>query len=37
MAIKLSRAIFAGMAIALGGWAFLLASNPLVGAVIFAC
>ena len=37
MAAKLSRAVFAGMAIALGGWAFLSASNPLVGAVIFAC
>ena len=37
MTVKLSRAIFAGMAIALGGWAFLSASNPLVGAVIFAC
>lgn len=37
MAVKLSRAIFAGMAIALGGWAFLSASNPLVGAIIFAC
>lgn len=37
MAAKLSRAIFAGMAIALGGWAFLSTSNPLVGAIIFAC
>ena len=37
MAAKLSRAICAGMAIALGGWAFLSASNPLVGAIIFAC
>ena len=37
MVVKLSRAVFAGMAIALGGWVFLSASNPLVGAVIFAC
>ena len=37
MAIKLSRAIFAGIAIALGGWAYLSASDPLIGAVIFAC
>ena len=37
MASKLSRAVFAGMAIALGGWAFLSASNPIIGAIIFAC
>ena len=34
---KLLRAIFAGMAIALGGWAYLSAPNPIIGAVIFAC
>lgn len=37
MAVKLSRAVFAGMAIALGGWAYLLAPNPIIGAVLFAC
>ena len=37
MISKFSRAIFAGMAIALGGWAYLLAPNPIVGAVLFAC
>lgn len=37
MLSKLSRAIFAGIAIGLGGWAYLSAPNPLVGAVIFAC
>lgn len=34
---KFSRAIFAGMAIALGGWAYLSAPNPIIGAIIFAC
>lgn len=34
---KFFRAVIAGMAIALGGWAYLLAPNPLIGAVIFAC
>ena len=34
---KFSRAIFAGMAIALGGWVYLSAPNPIIGAVIFAC
>lgn len=29
--------MIAGMAIALGGWAYLSVSNPIVGAVIFAC
>ena len=37
MASKLSRAVFAGMAIALGGWADLLAPIPIIGAVLFAC
>ena len=37
MASKLSRAVFAGMAIALGGWAYLSAPNPIIGAVLFAC
>ena len=37
MASKLSRAVFAGMAIALGGWAYLSAPNPMIGAVLFAC
>ena len=37
MVVKLSRAIFAGMAIALGGWAYLSAPNPIIGAIIFAC
>ena len=37
MAIKLSRAVFAGIAIALGGWAYLSAPNPIIGAIIFAC
>ena len=37
MISKCSRAIFAGMAIALGGWAYLLAPNPTIGAVLFAC
>lgn len=37
MAVKLSRAVFAGMAIALGGWAFLSTPNSLIGAIIFAC
>ena len=37
MASKLSRAVFAGMAIALGGWAYLMAPNPIIGAIIFAC
>ena len=34
---KLRRAGIAGMAIALGGWAYLSAPNPIIGAVIFAC
>ena len=34
---KLFKAYVAGIAIALGGWAYLSASNPIVGAVIFAC
>ena len=37
MASKLSRAIFAGLAIGLGGWAYLMAPNPIIGAIIFAC
>lgn len=37
MVVKLSRAVFAGIAIALGGWAFLSTSNSLIGAIIFAC
>ena len=37
MASKLSRAVFAGMAIALGGWAYLSVPNPIIGAIIFAC
>ena len=37
MANKLSRAVFAGIAIALGGWAYLLAPNPIIGAILFAC
>jgi formate/nitrite transporter FocA (FNT family) len=37
MTDKLFRSIFAGMAIALGGWAYLSAPNPIIGAVIFAC
>ena len=37
MASKLSKAIFAGLAIGLGGWAYLMAPNPIIGAVIFAC
>ena len=31
------KAYLAGMAIALGGWAYLSAPNPIVGAVLFAC
>ena len=34
---KLFKAYSAGIAIALGGWAYLSVSNPIVGAVIFAC
>ena len=34
---KLFKAYIAGIAIALGGWAYLSVSNPIVGAVIFAC
>jgi formate/nitrite transporter FocA (FNT family) len=34
---KLCKAYVAGIAIALGGWAYLSVSNPIVGAVIFAC
>ena len=37
MAVKLSRAVFAGLAIGLGGWAYLMAPNPIIGAIIFAC
>ena len=37
MASKLSRAVFAGIAIGLGGWAYLSAPNPIIGAIIFAC
>lgn len=31
------KALIAGIAIALGGWAYLLAMDPIVGAVIFSC
>ena len=34
---KLFKAWAAGIAIALGGWAYLSAPNPIIGAVIFAC
>lgn len=34
---KLFKSIIAGIAIALGGWAYLLAPNPIVGAVLFSC
>lgn len=34
---KLRRAGIAGIAIALGGWAYLSAPNSIIGAVIFAC
>lgn len=34
---KLCKAVMAGIAIALGGWAYLSAPNPIIGAVIFAC
>ena len=34
---KLFKAWIAGIAIALGGWAYLSAPNPIIGAVIFAC
>ena len=37
MTIKLSKAIFAGLAIGLGGWAYLMAPHPIIGAIIFAC
>ena len=37
MANKLFKAWIAGIAIALGGWAYLSAPNPIIGAVIFAC
>ena len=37
MANKLFKAYLAGIAIALGGWAYLSAPNPIIGAVIFAC
>lgn len=31
------NSILAGFAIAMGGWAYLMAPNPIVGAIIFAC
>ena len=34
---KLFKAYIAGMAIALGGLAYLSAHSPIIGAVIFAC
>ena len=34
---KWYKSIIAGMAIALGGWMYLMAPNPIVGAFIFAC
>ena len=37
MVNKLFKAFIAGIAIALGGWAYLSAPNPIIGAFIFAC
>ena len=34
---KMFKALIAGIAIALGGWAYLLAMDPIVGAIIFSC
>lgn len=37
MISNLYKSMVAGMAIALGGWIYLMTANPIVGAALFAC